>query len=34
LACNYDACAATYSSFRALDCTYQPYQGRRRLCRK
>jgi 1A family penicillin-binding protein len=33
-ACNYDACAATYSSFRALDCTYQPYQGRRRLCRK
>jgi penicillin-binding protein 1A len=31
-ACDYQACAHTYSSFRAADCTYQPYgeSGRRR----
>jgi penicillin-binding protein 1A len=31
-ACDYQACARTYSSFRAADCTYQPYgeSGRRR----
>jgi penicillin-binding protein 1A len=33
--CNLDACAATYSSFRASDCTYQPLDGgQRRLCQK
>jgi BA14K-like protein len=30
--CNVDACAAHYRSFRASDCTYQPYQGPRRFC--
>ena len=30
--CNYDACERTYRSFRASDCTYQPYRGGRRLC--
>lgn len=30
--CDVKACAATYSSFRASDCTYQPYAGPRRLC--
>jgi penicillin-binding protein 1A len=30
--CDYDACARAYSSFRASDCTYQPYRGRRKLC--
>jgi 1A family penicillin-binding protein len=30
--CNQDACAARYNSFRASDCTYQPYSGSRRLC--
>jgi 1A family penicillin-binding protein len=34
-ACNYDACAATYSSFRREDCTYQPYDGgARRQCHR
>jgi membrane peptidoglycan carboxypeptidase len=34
-ACNYDACAATYSSFRREDCTYQPFDGgARRQCRR
>ena len=33
--CNVDACAATYSSFRSSDCTYQPYDGGpRRMCQK
>jgi 1A family penicillin-binding protein len=33
--CDYQACARTYSSFRASDCTYQPYDGSsRRLCEK
>jgi hypothetical protein len=32
--CAIDACAAAYKSFRASDCTYQPYGGGRRLCAK
>jgi hypothetical protein len=32
--CDVRACAATYSSFRASDCTYQPFGGDRRLCPK
>jgi BA14K-like protein len=32
--CNYQACSAAYYSFRASDCTYQPYDGPRRLCTK
>jgi penicillin-binding protein 1A len=33
--CDYQACARAYSSFRALDCTYQPYDGTsRRLCER
>jgi hypothetical protein len=30
--CNVSACSASYRSFRASDCTYQPYEGARRLC--
>jgi penicillin-binding protein 1A len=30
--CDYQACAAKYRSFRASDCTYQPYSGGRKLC--
>ena len=30
--CNVELCAATYRSFRAADCTYQPYDGTRSLC--
>lgn len=30
--CDLQACAAAYRSFRSSDCTYQPYQGPRRLC--
>jgi hypothetical protein len=30
--CNVQACSAAYQSFRASDCTYQPYGGERRLC--
>lgn len=30
--CDVKACGAAYSSFRASDCTYQPYSGPRRLC--
>jgi penicillin-binding protein 1A len=34
-ACDYQACARTYSSFRAADCTYQPYgESARRRCAK
>jgi hypothetical protein len=33
-ACNVQACGAAYRSFRASDCTYQPYDGPRRLCTK
>jgi hypothetical protein len=32
--CAIDACAAAYRSFRASDCTYQPYGAERRLCTK
>ena len=32
--CDVRACASAYSSFRASDCTYQPYGGARRLCSK
>lgn len=32
--CDVDACAAAYSSFRASDCTYQPFAGSRRVCEK
>nr|WP_319472575.1 BA14K family protein [uncultured Cohaesibacter sp.] len=31
--CNIPACAASYRSFRAWDCSYQPYGGPRRRCR-
>ena len=30
--CNQQACAARYSSFRASDCTYKSFYGRRRIC--
>ena len=30
--CDVQACANAYKSFRASDCTYQPYGGERRLC--
>jgi len=31
--CHIDLCAATYASFHAADCTYQPYGGGpRRIC--
>lgn len=33
-ACNVQACSSAYRSFRASDCTYQPYDGPRRLCTK
>ena len=33
--CDIQACASTYRSFRASDCTYQPFDGgSRRLCEK
>ena len=33
--CNISACETHYpKSFRASDCTYQPFEGPRRLCRK
>jgi hypothetical protein len=32
--CNVRACSAAYQSFRAEDCTYQPYSGPRRACTK
>jgi BA14K-like protein len=32
--CDVTACAAAYHSFRASDCTWQPYEGPRRLCTK
>nr|WP_319390876.1 BA14K family protein [uncultured Cohaesibacter sp.] len=31
--CNVPACASRYRSFRAYDCTYQPYNGPRTYCR-
>jgi hypothetical protein len=30
--CDIQACASAYRSFRASDCTYQPYDGPRRAC--
>lgn len=32
--CDVQACASAYQSFRAADCTYQPFAGTRRLCEK
>jgi hypothetical protein len=32
--CDYRGCASAYRSFRASDCTYQPYGGQRRFCEK
>jgi penicillin-binding protein 1A len=32
--CDQSACAAAYRSFQQSDCTYQPYAGPRRLCKK
>lgn len=33
-ACNVQACARAYRSFRASDCSFQPYRGPRRLCER
>lgn len=30
--CHVQACAATYHSFRASDCSYQPFDGPRKFC--
>jgi hypothetical protein len=32
--CDVQACASAYKSFRASDCTYQPFDGARRVCGK
>jgi hypothetical protein len=32
--CDVQACASAYRSFRASDCTYQPFDGVRRACEK
>jgi hypothetical protein len=32
--CDIQACASAYKSFRASDCTYQPFGGERRMCGK
>jgi len=32
--CDIAACAAAYHSFRAIDCTWQPFDGPRRICDK
>ncbi|WP_425351338.1 BA14K family protein [Kumtagia ephedrae] len=32
--CNVVACARAYRSFTPSDCTFQPFDGPRRLCRK
>lgn len=32
IACDYAACAGRYRSFRASDCSYQPFDGPRRQC--
>jgi 1A family penicillin-binding protein len=34
VACNVRACSRAYRSFRASDCTFQPYNGPRKLCEK
>ena len=31
-ACNVAACASAYRSFRESDCSYQPFEGPRRIC--
>ena len=30
--CDVQACSSAYKSFRASDCTYQPFEGARRVC--
>src|SRR3954468_8146194 len=32
--CNVDVCAQAYKSFRSSDCSFQPYEGPRRLCER
>jgi BA14K-like protein len=32
--CDVQACSSAYRSFRASDCTYQPFEGSRRVCEK
>jgi 1A family penicillin-binding protein len=32
--CDVQACAAAYRSFRASDCTWQPYSGPRKICQR
>ena len=32
--CDMQACSTAYGSFRASDCTYQPFEGPRRVCQK
>ena len=32
--CDVQACSSAYQSFRASDCTYQPFGGPRRVCEK
>lgn len=32
LLCDIEACSERYRSFRASDCTFQPFEGDRRLC--
>jgi hypothetical protein len=32
--CDVQACSSAYQSFRAADCTYQPFEGARRICEK
>ena len=32
--CDVQACGSAYRSFRASDCTYQPFDGPRRVCEK
>jgi 1A family penicillin-binding protein len=34
VSCNVRACSRAYRSFRAEDCTFQPYSGPRRLCER
>jgi hypothetical protein len=32
--CDVQACSSAYQSFRASDCTYQPFEGPRQICSK
>ena len=32
--CDVHGCSAAYASFRTSDCTYQPYEGPRRICER